>query len=80
MRAMLASAGVETTDATFDAAAATAAAAAMSTVRPTSTPCVWTYRDHFRELVWKTLIFLERTVPISPNAWCAAYGFGMPSF
>ena len=45
MRAMLASAGVETTDATFDAAAATAAAAAMSTVRPT--PRVWTHRDHF---------------------------------
>ena len=31
MRAMLASAGVETTDATFDAAAASAAAAGMST-------------------------------------------------
>ena len=23
----------------------------------------------FRELVWKTLIFFERAVPISPNAW-----------
>jgi hypothetical protein len=23
----------------------------------------------FRELGWKTLIFLERAVPVSPNAW-----------
>ena len=23
----------------------------------------------FRELDWKTLIFFERAVPISPNAW-----------
>ena len=30
--------------------------------------CVWSYRGRFLELHWKTLIFFERAVPISPNA------------